>query len=193
MPLSRNARVIRFLVEQAPGVGRTRLIKFAYLADLESRHYLGRSITDFHYIRYTHGPWDKGFYGVVAELTAEGLLREERIEFPNGTVGYRYEATGSRMDYGFSPEDAVILAHIAETYAVYGARELCDEVVYQTEPMKAEVEMNGELPMDAENKAEQDELGFDLRRMLAGEKSVREGRFQPLEQVIRELQARPHT
>lgn len=191
-PLSRNAKVLRYLAEKAPGVGRIHLIKFAYLADLEARCYLGRPITEFRYIRYDHGPWDHSFFAVLEELKSQGLLREETKEFPNKIVAYRYEATGPAVDYGFEEADEAILAHVAQTYIAWGAKELCDDVVYQTSPMKANVPMNKELPMDALNNTEHEELGFDLQRMLAGEKSAKAGTFRPLVDVVRELQARYH-
>ena len=191
-PLSRNAKVLRYLVEQAPDIGRIHLIKFAYLADHEARRYLGHPITDFKWIRYKHGPFDPGFYDAVKELTTAGALREEVIDFPNGTRGYRYQTTGNAVNYGFPDEEAALLAHIADTYVIWAARELCDDVVYQTLPMKAEVAMNEELPMDQLNNAERHNLGFDLHRMLAGERSAREGRYRPLSAVIHELQARHH-
>lgn len=191
-PLSRNAKVLRYLVEQAPDIGRIHLIKFAYLADHEARRYLGHPITEFTWIRYKHGPFDQSFYSAVTELKIRGLVHEQVVEFPNGTSGYRYEATGPEVDYGFAEEEGVLLAHVADTYVIWGARELCDDVVYQTSPMKADVAMNAELPMDTLNNQEHMELGFDLRRMLAGEKSVKEGRYRPLTEVISELQTRHH-
>jgi hypothetical protein len=191
-PLSRNAKVLRYLAEKAPGVGRIHLIKFAYLADYEARRYLGHPITEFRYVRYNHGPWDQSFYAALEELKSHGLLREETIEFPNKIASYRYEATGPAVEYDFSEEDEAILVHVAETYIAWGAKELCDDVVYQTTPMKANVPMNEPLPMDELNNTEHEELGFDLQRMLAGEKSVKAGHFRPLVDVVRELQTRYH-
>lgn len=191
-PLSRNAKVLRYLIEQAPDIGRIQLIKFAYLADHEARRYLGHPITQFKWIRYKHGPFDPSYYDALKELTGAGLVREAVIDFPNGAHGYRFAAMGKELDYGFSDEEAALLAYVAETYVVWGARELCDDVVYQTSPMKADVAMNKELPMDQLDNAEHKELGFDLSRMLAGERSVHEGRYRPLTDVIHELQARHH-
>jgi hypothetical protein len=56
--LSRNAQVLRYLLEVAPGVGHTKLAKFAYLADLEARKYLGGPVSEFRYVRDQHGPFD---------------------------------------------------------------------------------------------------------------------------------------
>ena len=57
--LSRNAQVLRYLLQVAPGIGHVKLAKFAYLADLETLKYLGRPVTGFLYIKDQFGPFDK--------------------------------------------------------------------------------------------------------------------------------------
>jgi len=69
--LSRNAEVLRYLLEQAPGVGHTLLAKFAYLADLLARQHLGRPISGMQYIYDNRGPFD-----AVAFKLAPGEISE---------------------------------------------------------------------------------------------------------------------
>ena len=57
VPLSRNAQVLRYLLEVAPAVGRIKLIKYAYLADCEAHRYIGRQISKFRYRFDKHGPF----------------------------------------------------------------------------------------------------------------------------------------
>jgi hypothetical protein len=57
--LSRNAQVLRYRLEVVPGIGHTKLAKFAYLADLESRKYLGRAISSLRYALDRDGSFDR--------------------------------------------------------------------------------------------------------------------------------------
>ena len=75
--LTRNAQVLRYLLEVAPGAGHTILAKLAYLADLLARQHLGHPITGLDYIYDKHGPFDSGrFYSALSELERGGLVRE---------------------------------------------------------------------------------------------------------------------
>lgn len=187
--LSRNARVLRYLLGEAPGIGRTQLLKFAYLADCEARRYLGHPISTFRYVRYNHGPFDPAFYSALAELQAAGLATETPTVFPNGYEGYHVYPTSRDAEPTFSAPEAELLRYIAQTYLTLTARDLCDDVVYQTEPMQG-AEMNQELQMDRLNNQEKKELGFDLEQLVASEASVAAGRHRPLADVVRELRAR---
>ena len=74
--LSRNAQVLRYLLEVAPGVGRIKLVKYAYLADCEAYRYLGRAISNFRYRFDKHGPFDRAFFDTKDELVREGYATE---------------------------------------------------------------------------------------------------------------------
>lgn len=184
--LSRNAQVLRYLLQVAPGIGRTKLAKFAYLADVEARRYLGRPITAFVYFFDHHGPFDSGgFFAALGELTAGGLATENQV--PCGEyVGYELYATGVATEFDFTAAEAEVLRYVATTFFSKSARELCDDIVYKTEPMRS-AEAGKPLPMDIVNRAPGDGLGFNLDRMLAGEASAEAGRTRPLADVMREL------
>ena len=188
--LSRNAQVLRYLLEVAPGIGHTKLLKFAYLADLEGRRHLGRPISEFCYVRFDHGPFDKAFYSAKAELLGSGLATDETV-----LVG-SYEAHSLRptqvaVEYDFSVAEAEVLSFVAGTYLDQSAAQLCEDVVYQTPPMKGAT-VGEELNMDQVNKLTDDPLGFTVERMLAGEESGRAGRTRPMRDVLNELRARYH-
>lgn len=189
--ISRNAQVLRYLLGEAPGLGRTQLLKFAYLADCEARKYLGRPISEFRYIRYDHGPFDTAFYSALDELKAENLATEAPLVFPNGYLGYHVSPTPQPVEYGFALAEAELLRYVAKTYMTLTARDLCDDIVYQTEPMR-DAKMNDELPMDRLNNQERTDLGFNLERLLASEASVAAGRHRPLAEAVDELLARDH-
>lgn len=189
-PLSRNAQVLRYLLEVAPGIGHTKLLKFAYLADLEGRRYLGQPISNFRYVRFDHGPFDKAFYAAKAELLEKGLATDETVLVGN------YEAHSVRpthltVEYDFSVAEAEVLSFVAGTYLDQTAVQLCEDVVYGTPPMQG-ARVGDELDMDQLNNQTQDPLGFNVERMLAGEESGRAGRTRPMRDVLNELRARYH-
>ena len=79
--LTRNAQVLRYLLEVAPGAGHTILAKLAYLADLLARQHLGHPITGLDYIYDKHGPFDSGrFYSALSELERGGYIVRERAD-----------------------------------------------------------------------------------------------------------------
>lgn len=189
--LSRNAMVLRFLLEEAPGIGRIKLAKFAYLADLESRKYLGKPITQFKYVYDQHGPFDaRPFYSALEELEQGAFVTQNQI--PLGQyLGYELCPTSSPVEYDFDVAEAEVLSHVARTYLARNAQESCEDVVYETQPMR-DAEPGRPLPMDAVNRKPGDRLSFDLKRMLTGEAQAKAGRIRPLADALGELRARHH-
>lgn len=189
-PLSRNAQVLRYLLQVAPGVGHTKLLKFAYLADLESRRYLGRPVTEFRYYRHNHGPFDQAFYAAKAELLRQGLATDELVPVGNYEA-HSLRPTDVAVEYDFSVAEAEVLSFVAATYMEQSALRLCEDVVYETAPMKG-AETGELLEMDQMNEQQRDPLGFSVERMLAGEEAGRAGRARPVRDVLDELRARYH-
>lgn len=188
--LSRNAQVLRYLLDAAPGVGHTKLAKFAYLADLEARRYLGQPISTFEYKRWHFGPFDPSFYAAKDELVGAGFATS-RKEWIGNYQGHCLEPTPAAVEYDFSLAEAEVLRYVAQTYMSMTARGLCDDVVYETEPMKNEgVGMWDHLPVEALNNSAKDKLGFKLQRMLDGEASAKAGRTRSASTVMNELRAR---
>jgi len=188
MPLSRNAQVLRYLLEIAPGVGHTLLAKFVYLADLRARQHLGRPISAMQYRYDNHGPFDAvAFYTARDELIQAGLITHEPAEI-GGYAGFEMRPTEQPGQYDVTAAEAEILTWVAKTYASWTATDLCTRVVYTSKPMQA-AKPGARLDMDQVNREPQDRE-FNLERMLAGEKSADEGRVRPLADVLDELRAR---
>lgn len=188
--LSRNAQVLRYLLEIAPGLGHTKLLKFAYLADLEARRYLGYPISAFRYRRYTHGPFDAAFYTAKDELVNGGFATTS-VTWIGNYQGHCLQPTPSPVEYEFSTGEAEVLRFVADAYLSMSARQLCDDVVYETEPMQG-VQMMDDLPMERLDRKPDDPFGFDLERMLRSEQSAQAGRVRPLKTALNELRARYH-
>ena len=189
--ISRNAQVLRYLLDADPGVGRTKLAKYAYLADLEARKYLGRPISEFRYIFDRHGPFDaRAFFAAKEELQRAGLAIESEVAL-GSYVEHSLKPTDCALEYNFSLAEARVLEYVAKTYLSTSARVLCDEVVYKTEPMQ-KAKPGKPLPMGQMDRDRGDDLGFDLDRMLAGEESAEAGRVRPLRGAADELRTRTH-
>jgi len=187
--LSRNAQVLRYILQVAPGIGHTKLAKYAYLADLEALRYLGRPVSRFHYVWDKHGPFDsRGFFAARRELLNGEYITENKVDC-GGYTGYEMMPTSQAVDYGFPVAEAAVLDYAATTYLAKTARELCDEVVYSTEPMRA-AKPGKPLPMGKVKRRKTVPRGFNLERMLAGEASAKSGRVRPLARVIDGLRAR---
>lgn len=185
--LSRNAQVLRYLLEIAPGVGRIKLVKYAYLADCEAYRYLGRAISTFRYRFDKHGPFDRAFFEAKDELVQGGYAIETTMRI-GPYNGYDYRPTEQSVEYGFTQEEAEILRYVAETYLNATAIRLCEDVVYNTPPMQG-AKVGERLKME-KMQAVPDPLGFDLERLLAAEASVEAGRYRPLKDAVDELRAR---
>lgn len=187
--VSRNAQVLRYLLAIDPGVGRTKLAKYAYLADLVARQYLGKPISGFRYVFDRHGPFDSNaFFRAKRELEKAGLATESEMSI-GPYVEHSIFPTDRALEYSFTIAEARVLEYVAQTYLSMNARALCEDVVYQTLPMK-KATPGKSVPMGLVTRTTKDRLGFDLERMIAGEESADAGRVKPLHQVVDELRAR---
>jgi hypothetical protein len=99
--------------------------------------------------------------------------------------------TSQVPEYNFTIAEAEVLSYVGKTYLSATARELCEDIVYKTEPMQG-LDMGDEVPMEKVNRDPNDQHGFNLERMLAGEASAEAGRTRPLADVLNELRARDH-
>lgn len=187
--LSRNAQVLRFLLEVAPGIGHIKLAKYAYLADLEALRYLGVQISGMHYVFDNFGPFDSAaFYGAKDELIREGYIVDSLVQ-RGQYVGHEMQPTTVAVEYAFTRSEIEVLRYVAQEYMQYDTRGLCQDIVYQTPPMK-NAQFGQPLAMDSVKQDAADPLGFRLDRMLAGEASAADGRGRPLLESRHELRRR---
>lgn len=186
--LSRNAQVLRYLLQVAPGIGHATLAKFAYLADLEARRYLGKPVSEFRYVFAPQGPFDSiGFSSALGELRSQGLATENQI--PCGPyVAFEVLPTNRALEFDFSAPEAEVLRYVATTFLSRSARDLIDDIVYRTEPM-VDAEPGQPLAMDRANGTPGAGLTFNLERMLRGEASADAGRTRPWTEIRGEFRA----
>jgi uncharacterized phage-associated protein len=186
--LSLNARLLQFFIDADSGVGRIKLAKYAYLADLLSMKLCRKPISEFRYIFYKHGPFDSArFYSALKELTDEEVVTE-KTRF-SWHLEYRYVASEAALNYCFSEVEEEILNFTVSSYRSYSASKLNKDVVYKTAPMLI-AEREKPIRLEAVIRSDPDPLGFSVERLLAGEKSARLGRHRPIEEAMRELRAK---
>ena len=169
-----NAQVTKFLLELSPAgfLGRTKLVKLVYLADLEARRFMSRPITTFDYVRHHFGPWDKTFFDTWTELTDGGYAQESSVFWSFEKVEKRLQ-NGSPMAIDLSLADKAVLEFVAKKYI---QAELDDvlRVVYMSPPMK------GANKGDRLSFAEVDgiaNVGFDLEQVVETEAKVLAGDY----------------
>ncbi len=176
--LSKNAQVLKYFAERCPGgIPRTRLVKLVYLADLEARKLLGHPISDFEYIWHHHGPFDKVIFEAITELVNAELAERRYVQIDANMTEKRLQIVGGKGAFGFSLAEKEILSHVAERYMETPLKELLDDVVYQTPPMKSVSQKGERLPMEDLDNQDKNRIGFDLEEVLAAEQEADLGRF----------------
>ena len=188
--LTRNEQILKYLVAQCEKIaGRTRFLKFVYLADYYSHLFRGRPISSFRYIKWHHGPFDKSFYDVLKSLKTKGLITDEQIAWSKGEL-YRFIDIGGPVAYDLLPAELHILSRVAELYQTAEIGELLDEIVYQTEPMKAveDKRIGTRLNMQALNDLGKKQIGgLDIDTILRSRQEIREGKYFDFDEFLAEM------
>jgi uncharacterized phage-associated protein len=181
------APLIQYFVERIPGAGRTQVVKFLYLADLEARRYLGKPITNLDYIWWDFGPFDSSILSQLDELCRSGFLEGEQVCYHTGKVGWRYRATTKRLEESFPKEVSAILEFIASHYGTTSLQNLLDDVVYQTTPMVDAKKREGfgcRLRMNLVDNEARAVPGLELEKVVRAIEQLDRGQGKSLKEVV---------
>ncbi len=151
-------------------------MKLLYLADLEARRVLGRPLTEMQYRWWEYGPWDEQFALCEASLKSRNLIQVETYPYQS-YYGSFYVPLGDMM-YTFADDEVAVLDYLVKTFGKKGRKELVEEIVYQTPPMKDAVarEAYGKpLRMEIVDNEDFDQHGIALADILEGERRLRAG------------------
>jgi hypothetical protein len=190
--LSKNEEIVKYIVERLSGkVGRVRLMKYLYLADLEARRYLGRPLSTFRYRLDKFGPFDPAIYRVLESLTREGLIAQDQYPW-QGSVGFVYHDSREPVIFSLSPAERHILEYVMGRFHTVEMDRLLEDIVYETSPVKG-AKVGRVLNMDKVNNEMSRKLkGIDLERILHAEQQLQEGKYTTLDQILKEFEsARP--
>jgi hypothetical protein len=189
--VSKTAQVLRFFAQQygPKGIPRKRLVKLAYMADILALQYLGRPMTELHWIKDHYGPNAREVEDFTRELV-EANMGDEFTERDGPIRWIRLRASGGPGPFDFTLGDIEILGYINDNYLDMEMEEFVDLVVKTTDPFR-QVEREGEaVPMDLVKNTVRNEIGFDLERMAAAEQQAIEGKSITLAQFANGLRAR---
>jgi hypothetical protein len=188
--ISKTAQVVRFFAQQygTRGIPRKRLVKLVYMADVLSRQYVGRPLTELEYIKDHYGPNARALPDFTAELVAAELA-DEFTEREEGIRWHRLRATGQPATLEFSLGEAEILAYVSENYADMDMQEFVDLVVKTTDPFTQVAREGDVLPMALVDNAVRREVGFDIERLAIAERQAAEGDCVTLAEFSNELRA----
>jgi hypothetical protein len=185
---NRIAALIYFFVARFPRAGRTQVVKFLYLVDLEMRRHLGRPITDLDYIWHDHGPFDFEIYTQLRWLDAGGFIKGVFGRYPNGKEGWQYTATEKDLPLDLSSDETAIATSVAESCKSRTLDGLL-KYVYDTKPMRDAQERGAKgerLRMELVNN-EAVEMGEDIHRIQKALQQVERGEVRPFEEIAAEL------
>jgi hypothetical protein len=190
--MTRTEKILKYIIQRhSDAVGNTRLAKYIYMTDYLCRKYLGHAVSDLQYRLLLFGPFDPKLYEALQNLRMEGQIDVYQY-LSSGRVGFAYVDIGPPVELDLTDAERLILDYVLDAFHRRPLKELLEDVVYETEPVKEALERgaSGEpLEMDRINNTGREELGgLDLEVIMRSEKAAAEGRLRPLSDVFRDLQ-----
>ena len=187
MSAVKTSDAIAYLLTKVPSAGRTQVVKFLFLADLEARKCLGKPLTDLNYVLDRHGPFDPTILAKLDEMEESGQISSERYSY-RGNNCYSYAKNNKTPKVRLSAAKEAILSHVAELVRKSSLEKLL-KAVYDTEPVvdaKRRRAFGRVLKMDAVNN-DRRIRGLELERVLKSIKELDEGKGRDLQDVLAEL------
>jgi len=165
-------KLIAYLLDRVPNAGRTQVVKFLYLVDLEARRCLGKPLTALEYVLDNHGPFDPAILSALDTMEALGQIAVERYQYLGNTC-YTYAATSKAPRGAYAPEEDAVLSHVARIIQKNPLKKVLD-MVYATKPIVDARKRNARgrpLRMTLVNN-EARMPGLELERILASIKEL---------------------
>jgi hypothetical protein len=184
------ADLIEYFLDIVPAAGRTQIVKYLYLADLEARKCLGKPLTDLGYILERDGPCHQRILATLDEMDESGRIVAEKYSY-RGNRCYSYSRKRRAPKVRLAAEKEFILNHVAELVRKNSLEKLL-EIVNETEPV-VEAKKRGTgalLKMNLVNNKSRIR-GLELERVMKSVKDLDEGKGRGLEEVLAELDDLP--
>jgi hypothetical protein len=176
--------------ELGVSVGKTKLLKLLYLADIEHFRDTGETCTGLNWILYLYGPWSPDYDGLLEQLEAEGAISKQAFTAAG--------AEGERL----SVQDEIDLSkvivpageyfrtkHLIDTWLERATAQLLDFVYFETEPMIAAEKLK---PLDFSKISKEPPLLYRRSRGATSprEKHLLRSKFASVAKAIKERTAR---
>jgi uncharacterized phage-associated protein len=195
--LTRDEQVVAYFVRKCASkksLGRTQLMKLAYLADHEARRYLGRPLSDMSYYWHFFGPYDDQILSTIKSLGEKDVVQESTIVYPTGQKGFEYKSgTAAQVTTTLSPIEIQVLHFVCSAFADMKLSTLLSDVVYETAPMKAAIAAKAQgqpLKMDMVNGTKRNEYAISFEELFDRIQEVRAGRGVPHADAVAQVWAR---
>jgi len=133
---SKNQQIIAYLAKNHGKASITVLVKLAYIIDLVNIGKTSNQISEFNYVRYYHGPYDRKISEDVQFLVDKNILRPKSHYTATGDeyVVYNFnEETDFEFDKIIEDEQ-VTIDEVMDQLQGYGAKALTD-MAYKSRPM----------------------------------------------------------
>lgn len=137
MTKPKTLQVLSYIIKSHPNVSVTSLMKLSYLVDLVAIKKGKNKISDFQYIRYNYGPFDKKIYSYLESLEENNIIKEGANisscgdEFVTYNINKKIIVSFNKI----SKEEKEIINEVLESLEGYGTKALT-ELTYRTKPMK---------------------------------------------------------
>jgi hypothetical protein len=121
-------------------VGKTKLLKLLYLADIEHFRESRETLTGIQWIFYLYGPWSPDFDPLLEQLEAEGVIA--RAAFVASGLEGQQITVKERVNLSKVIKPAAEYfrtKHLLDTWLPRGTPDLIDYVYFETEPMSGAV------------------------------------------------------
>lgn len=184
---TKTTDLIAFLLQKIPTAGRTQVVKFLYLADLEARKCLGKPLTNLNYVLDHHGPFDPVILACLDSMETRGLISTEEYSY-RGNRCYSYAKNKNTPKIQFSPEKEAVLNHVADIVRKNSLPKLL-EIVYGTEPVvDAKKRKLSRVPLKMKLVDNQSRIpGLELDRVLRSMECLEKGKGRDLDEILAEL------
>jgi uncharacterized phage-associated protein len=133
----KTIQLLNYIIKNNPGVSITGLMKFSYIVDLVAVNKGHNKISDFNYIRYNYGPFDKKIYSYLEKLITNGTIHETATMASTGDefVTFKLNKKTKLRFERLTETEQNIIDEVLESLKGYGAKALTD-LTYRTKPMK---------------------------------------------------------
>lgn len=182
--MSSTSQLLCYFAEQFPGSGRSQLVKFCFLADYQSRRFLGRPISPLSYRWDHYGPFDPKVLEALDRLVDDGLLLAHPLEVVPGRVrAFGYTRSDQPAPLDFTAPETAILDSVVQIYRDAQSKGLLEDVVYETEPMvDARARQAFGQPLNMEQVDNLDRIpGLELEEVWQADAELRAGKGVPLQ------------
>lgn len=133
----KNKQLVLFILKNRGETSITELLKLLYLIDLKYLKDKNQKLTDFNYVRYNYGPFDKNIYWIIESLISEGKIEYKLYNTSFWDEITKYSILNTTMNLDIETELDLSIAHqLLVDFSGFTASDLT-KIAYKTTPMLA--------------------------------------------------------